>query len=89
MCFNLILNPVFLVQPDLSELSIWVHPMISSMKFSGYGFFTIDYSMLCGFMTALITYLVIFIQFYALNGDTSSVQTNRAKDKFDNTTNRI
>lgn len=61
----------------LNELSIWVHPMISYMKFSAYGFFTIDYNMLCGFMTALITYLVVFIQFYALNGDDTSSHAHR------------
>lgn len=52
--------------------------MISYMKFSAYGFFTIDYNMLCGFMTALVTYLVIFIQFYALNGDKNAPQSVRS-----------
>lgn len=55
--------------------------MISYMKFSAYGFFTIDYNMLCGFMTALITYLVIFIQFYALNGESGATNTQRATDE--------
>lgn len=71
MVINFNLFMVIFLQPILNELSIWVHPMVSYMKFSAYGFFTIDYNMLCGFMTALITYLVIFIQFYALNGQDS------------------
>lgn len=40
--------------------------MISSMRFTGYGFFTIDYSLLCGFISGIVAYLVVFIQFYAL-----------------------
>lgn len=52
--------------------------MISYMKFTAYGFFTIDYHTLCGFMTAIITYLVIFIQFYAINGDKNASSVVRA-----------
>ncbi|GAB0098811.1 hypothetical protein DMENIID0001_146150 [Sergentomyia squamirostris] len=52
-----------------AELSIWLHPMISHMKLTAFGFFSIDYTMLCGFMTAIITYLVIFIQFYSIDPD--------------------
>ncbi|XP_059617717.1 putative gustatory receptor 28b [Phlebotomus argentipes] len=60
-----------------AELSIWLHPMISHMKFTAFGFFSIDYTMLCGFMTATITYLVIFIQFYSIDpahGNTNVVR---------------
>uniref|UniRef100_A0A7G3AEA5 Gustatory receptor n=1 Tax=Lutzomyia longipalpis TaxID=7200 RepID=A0A7G3AEA5_LUTLO len=62
-----------------AELSIWLHPMISHMRFTAFGFFSIDYTMLCGFMTAIITYLVIFIQFYSLDpihGDVNVLRAN-------------
>ena len=55
--------------PIINELSISVHSVVSNMKFSAYGFFTINYNMLCGFVAGLITYLVIFIQFNSISGD--------------------
>ena len=51
-----------------TQLSTWVHPMVSQMRFSAYGFFCINHGMLCSFMAALITYLIIFIQFYGVHG---------------------
>ncbi|XP_055711542.1 putative gustatory receptor 28b [Phlebotomus papatasi] len=64
-----------------AELSIWLHPMISHMKFTAFGFFSIDYTMLCGFVTASVTYLVIFIQFYSIEAEhgTTSIIRNTEK----------
>lgn len=53
--------------PSLNEMGVWVQPMISSIKFSAYDFFTLNYSTLGGLITALITYLVILIQFHSLD----------------------
>ncbi|XP_055591220.1 uncharacterized protein LOC129743264 [Uranotaenia lowii] len=48
------------------QSSIWFPNLISSIKFSALGFFNINYNMLSGFFAALITYLIIFIQFNSI-----------------------
>ena len=47
-----------------TQLSSWIHPMVSQLRFTAFGFFNLDHGMLCSFMAALITYLIIFMQFY-------------------------
>lgn len=78
------------MQPSLKEFkgfSIWLHPFVTNMKFTAYGFFAINYNSLCGFMTAIITYLVIFIQFYAIQGNLTSDHISRAGESSDPTHN--
>ena len=49
--------------PDLDM----VQPILSRINFSAHGFFQINYNMLFGFVSALITYLIILIQFNQLS----------------------
>lgn len=45
----------------------WLYNMLARIRFSALGFFNINYSSLFGFISALITYLVILIQFNSLS----------------------
>uniref|UniRef100_A0A182WDZ9 Gustatory receptor n=1 Tax=Anopheles minimus TaxID=112268 RepID=A0A182WDZ9_9DIPT len=46
--------------------SIWFPNLISSVRFSAFGFFTINYNMLSGLVAGMVTYLIIFIQFNSM-----------------------
>uniref|UniRef100_A0A182N2U3 Gustatory receptor n=1 Tax=Anopheles dirus TaxID=7168 RepID=A0A182N2U3_9DIPT len=46
--------------------SIWFPNLISSVRFSALGFFTINYNMLSGLVAGMVTYLIIFIQFNSM-----------------------
>lgn len=47
--------------------------MLARIKFTASGFFIVNYNMLFGFFSALITYLIILIQFNSLNKDPSGL----------------
>lgn len=62
----------------MKDFSDWLDPMLSSIRFSAFGFFHINYNMLFGFISALITYLVILIQFNSLsNTNFDETQTQK------------
>lgn len=48
------------------ESAQWIHNVLSRIKFTAFNFFNINYGMLLGFVSALVTQLVIFIQFNAV-----------------------
>ena len=70
-----ILQSSLSLQMKETHLMNWFHPGISQMRLSAFGFFFIDHGMLCSFMAALITYLVVFIQFYSMVKDKGGYRT--------------
>ncbi|KAL1401919.1 hypothetical protein pipiens_001915 [Culex pipiens pipiens] len=61
------------------QSSVWFPNLISSVKFSALGFFNINYNMLSSFFAALITYLIIFIQFNSIvTNDEKTGQATRS-----------
>ncbi|XP_053676179.1 uncharacterized protein LOC128726395 [Anopheles nili] len=46
--------------------SIWFPNLISSVRFSALGFFSVNYNMLSGLVAGMVTYLIIFIQFNSM-----------------------
>lgn len=61
-----ILKIANLDQPTGGKEFEFLEPMLSKIKFSASGFFNINYNMLFGFVSALVTYLIILIQFHEL-----------------------
>lgn len=51
------------------QYSSWMHPLLINIKISAFGFFSLNCTMLCGFFTAWITYLLILLQYNVIGGD--------------------
>lgn len=51
------------------QYSSWMHPLLINIKISAFGFFSLNCTMLCGFFTAWITYLLILMQYNIIGGD--------------------
>lgn len=51
------------------QYSSWLHPVLINIKISAFGFFDINCTMLCGFLSAWITYLLILVQCNEIGGD--------------------
>lgn len=51
------------------QYSSWFHPVLVNIKISAFGFFNINCTMLCGFLSAWITYLLILVQYNEIGGD--------------------
>lgn len=65
------------------QYSSWLHPVLVNIKISAFGFFNLNCMFLCGFLSALITYLLILIQCNEITGDAKSElnQYNGAYEK--------
>lgn len=51
------------------QYSSWLHPLLINIKINAFGFFNVNLGMLCGFLSALITYLLIMIQCNEISGN--------------------
>lgn len=49
-------------QPSGNEFLIWIYYKLTRISFSAWGFFPLNFKMVFGFISALITELVIFLQ---------------------------
>lgn len=63
---------------SLHGYSSWLNPMLCRIKFSANGFFQLNYNMLFGFISALITYLIILIQFNSISDNKGPTNTHGA-----------
>lgn len=66
---------------SVNEFHNWFHPMLSRIRFTACGFFHINYNMLFGFTSALITYLIILVQFNSLSKTALKPPTTHTADK--------
>lgn len=51
------------------QYSSWFHPVLIHIKVSAFNCFDINFTMLCGFFSAWITYLFILVQYNEIAGD--------------------
>ena len=51
------------------QYSSWLHPVLINIKISAFGFFNLNCTMLCAYMSALITYMLILIQCNEIGGE--------------------
>lgn len=61
--------------------STWLNPMLTRIKFSANGFFQLNYNMLFGYISALITYLIILIQFNSISTTPGPPEQHSAKSQ--------
>lgn len=50
----------------ITDSATYLHSVLSRIQFTALGFFNINYNTLFGFCSALITYLVLLIQFNSI-----------------------
>lgn len=62
------------------QYSSWFHPVLINIKISAFGFFDINCLMLCAFISAWVTYLLILVQFNEISGSSQKPQLNFGVD---------
>lgn len=64
-------TPVLNHRQTKKQIRDWLHPRLSSMRFSASRFFDIDFKTLFGFISAIITYLIILMQSNSMSKETT------------------
>lgn len=88
---NINANVRKLKEEQTMQYSSWLHPVLINIKISAFGFFHINCTMLCGFFSALVTYLLILVQCNEIAGDKkdSSVSYSADYSKVSNPSSEI